>query len=209
MARSIEDPQNARSRRTREAVLAATRVILESDGFEALTMTAVASRAGISRQAVYLHFRTRTELVTALFGYMAEQEGLSESLGSVRDAPDAVTALREWARHLAGYHPRLMAVDRAIDRVRHVDADAARYRETIDARQMANCRMLAERLAGEARLADPWTVDTAADMLWSLIATDLFERLRARDWTTAAATEHLQAMFERTFVRPEGPGGRR
>ncbi|MGP4028694.1 TetR/AcrR family transcriptional regulator [Actinomadura sp. 3N407] len=205
MARAIGDPQNARSRRTREAVLAATRNILESDGFEALTMAEVATRAGISRQAVYLHFRSRSELVTALFGYMGEKEGLTESLGPVWNAPDAVTALREWARHLAAYHPRLMAVDRAIDRVRHADVDAARYRETIDTRQMAGCRVLAERLADEGRLAEPWTVDTAADMLWALIATDLFERMLARGWTTAAITEHLRAMFEKTFVRPTDP----
>lgn len=155
MTRAIGDPQNARSRRTRDAVLAAARSILESDGFEALTMASVAARAGVSRQAVYLHFRSRSELVTALYRYMGAQEGLDESLSPVRNAPDAVTALREWARHLAVYHPRLMAVDRAIDRVRHSDADAARYRETVDAGQLAGCRALAQRLADEGRMADP------------------------------------------------------
>jgi AcrR family transcriptional regulator len=205
MATEIAEPQNARSRRTRDAVLAATRSILESEGFEALTMAAVAARAGISRQAVYLHFRSRSDLVTALFGHMAQQEGLQQSLDPVHNAPDAVTALREWARHLATYHPRLMGVDRAIDRVRHADADAARYRETINTKQMANCRALAQRLADEQRLAEPWTVDTAADMLWALIATDLFERLLTRGWTAEVTTEHLRGMFEATFVRPIEP----
>ncbi|TDE37683.1 TetR/AcrR family transcriptional regulator [Actinomadura sp. 6K520] len=208
MAREIKDPRNARSRRTRDAVLAATRAILEKDGFEALSIAAVAAHAGISRQAVYLHFGSRSELVTALFDFMAQQEGLTESLDPVHNAPDVITALREWARHLATYHPRLMAVDSAIDRVRHVDADAARYRETIDARQMAGCRALARRLADEGRLAEPWTVDTAADMLWSLIATDLFKRLLARGWTAARTAEHLGAMFEATFVRPPEPADR-
>ncbi|MFI0372324.1 TetR/AcrR family transcriptional regulator [Actinomadura sp. 1N219] len=202
MTRSIDGPRNARGRRTRDALLAATREILESDGFEALTMTEVAGRAGVSRQGVYLHFSSRTELVMALFDFIAEQEGLRESLAPVRDAPDAVSALRAWARHLAAYHPRLMTVDRAIDRVRHADPDAARHRATVDENQFATCRRLAERLDAEGRLAAHWTVATAADMLWGLIATDVFERLlTGRDWTHDALADHLTALYEATFVK--------
>ena len=201
MAKTIDGPRNARSRRTRDALLAATRRILESDGFEALTMTEVAERAGVSRQGVYLHFSSRTELVTALFEFIAEQEGLADTLTPVWDAPDAVTALRAWARHLAAYHPRLMVVDRAIDRVRHADPDAARHRATVDENQRRTCRRLAERLAEEGRLAPHWTPDTAADMLWGLIATDLFDRLlTGREWTREELEEHLVAVYEGIFV---------
>src|SRR5947209_16311460 len=38
---------NARSRRTRELLLAAARTLLEEEGFDALTMTAVAERSGV------------------------------------------------------------------------------------------------------------------------------------------------------------------
>jgi AcrR family transcriptional regulator len=38
-------------------------------------MAAVADRAGVSRRAVYLHYASRAELVTALFDYVSEQEG--------------------------------------------------------------------------------------------------------------------------------------
>jgi AcrR family transcriptional regulator len=91
MADAIEDPRNARSRRTRAALLAATRALLEEQGTEALTMAAVAERAGVSRRAVYLHFASRTELLTALFGYVSDQEGLAASLEQVWQAPDAAT----------------------------------------------------------------------------------------------------------------------
>ncbi|GAB3489842.1 TetR/AcrR family transcriptional regulator [Amycolatopsis cihanbeyliensis] len=206
MARTIDDPRNARSRRTRDALLAATRAILETEGFEALTMTAVAERAGITRRAVYLHFNSRTELVSALFDYLAEREGLAESTDPIRAAPDAVTALRAWVRHLATYHPRLLAVDRAIERVRHTDADAARHREAVTEAQLANCRWLAERLAAENRLAPHWTVRSATDMLWGLISTDLFERmLTGRGWSQRRLEKHLQALYLSTFVQDPPP----
>ena len=163
MVRQIEEPANARSRRTRAALLAATRSILETDGFEALTMSAVTERAGVSRGAAYLHFASRADLVAALFQHVAETEGLQESTDRVWQAPNAIAALDEWARHLARYHPRVLTVTRAVERVRHVDTDAAEHRARVVAAQLANCRRLAAWLNDEGRLAAPWTVDTATD----------------------------------------------
>ncbi|MBF8186061.1 TetR/AcrR family transcriptional regulator [Nonomuraea sp. K274] len=202
MAPAIDDPHNARSRRTRDALLAATREILENDGFEALTMAEVAARAGVSRRAVYLHFRSRTDLVTELSGFVAEQEGLAESLAGIWEAADAAEALRAWVRHLTRYHPRLSAMNQALDRVGPYDADAARHKRTIADAQMDNCRRIAGRLADEGRLAAPWTAETAADMLWSLISTDLFDRIMVdRGWSRERVERHLVALYESAFVR--------
>ena len=82
MVRSIEQPQNARSRRTSGALLHATRDLIDEQGFEALTMAAVAERAGVSRRAVYLHFSTRTELVTALYRSLGHSPPHSRPCGS-------------------------------------------------------------------------------------------------------------------------------
>src|SRR5919204_5147604 len=91
-------PANARSRRTRTALLAAARAVLEERGFPQLTMAAVAERAGVTRRAVYLHFTSRSDLVGALFEYVAETEGLAAAVQPVRAAPDAVAALDAWAQ---------------------------------------------------------------------------------------------------------------
>ncbi|WP_165368273.1 TetR/AcrR family transcriptional regulator [Phytoactinopolyspora endophytica] len=185
--KSIDAPQNARSQRTRDALLAATREILESDGFEALSMAAVADRAGVTRRAVYLHFTSRADLVNALFTYLSQQEGLAESMSRVWEAPDSVAALRAWVAHLADYHPRLMAVDRAIERVRLGDADAQRHRDRVNEAQISGCRRVVEWLHRDGRLAEGWTVEDAADFLFGLICTELFDRwmqmrhLSARD----------------------------
>ncbi|NYI07771.1 TetR/AcrR family transcriptional regulator [Allostreptomyces psammosilenae] len=203
MTRPIEAPRNARSRRTRTAVLAATRAILEEEGLEALTMSKVAERVGVSRRGLYLHFASRTELVTALFDYLAEEEGLYRSLDRVWDAPDSVAALREWARHLGRYHPRVLAVDQAVRRVRRHDDDAALHYERAVASQLEHCRRIAEWLEREERLAPPWTVDGATEMLWALISSDLVEALVVeRRWSPGLLGDHLALMYERTFVRP-------
>lgn len=199
--RTIVEPQNARSQRTRTAILAAMREVLEEEGFEALTMAAVAERAGVSRRAVYLHFSSRTELVTALFDYVREVDGLEESQRPVWEAPDAVTALDEWARHLARYHPGVLAVDRAAQRVRDNDPDSAAHRERVAKMQQANAKRLMSWLARDGRLAPRWTVETAADMLWALNSSDVVERLVVeRRWSRTRFAEQLAVLLRATFV---------
>jgi AcrR family transcriptional regulator len=197
----ISQPANARSRRTRGRLLAAARDILEGEGFERLTMTAVAERAGVTRRSVYLHFPSRADLVNGLFAYLAEQEGLDGSLAPVWDAPDSVAALDQWARHLARYHPKLLAVSQAVERVRSSDADAAGHHQRVVDAQLTNCRRLAEWLQREERLASPWSVATATDMLFALISTDMIGRLVVdRHWSTKRLGDRLSLLLRSTFT---------
>jgi AcrR family transcriptional regulator len=205
----IDVPANARSRRTRVALLAAARAILERDGAEALTMTSVAEAAGVTRRTAYLHFGSRGALVGALFDHLATAEGLSDSLARVWSAPDAGAALDAWAAHLADYHPRLLAVDRAVERARHRDPDAAAHRRRVVAEKLRTCRRLARRLDQDGRLAAPWTVESATDMLFALVSSDLMEALMVdRRWSRTRLATHLAVLFRGTFLRPAEEGGR-
>jgi AcrR family transcriptional regulator len=198
---TITEPTNARSRRTRAALLAAAHAILEEQGFEALTVTAVAERTGVTRRAVYMHFPTRAELVGAIYDYVAEVEGLGESLQRVWAAPDALVALDEWAAHLARYHPRLLAVDRAVQRVWQDDPDAAAHRARVVSGKLANARRLARWLADEGRLSGAWTVESAADMLFALVASDVIEALIVdRRWSRKRLAQKLALLFRSTFA---------
>ena len=203
----IETPVNARSRRTRATLLSAARAILEERGFKALTMAAVADRAGVTRRAVYLHFGSRAELVAGLFDHVAAEEGLQQSVGRVWDAPDAAAALDEWARHLARYHTRLLAVDRAVERVRHDDPDAAQHRDRVFRAKLANCRRLARRLADEQMLAAPWTTAAAADLLFALASSDVVEGLTVdRRWSRQKFADHLALLLRSTFLKAPTKG---
>ncbi|WP_232718270.1 TetR/AcrR family transcriptional regulator [Gordonia metallireducens] len=59
------EPQQERSRLTRERLLRATIDALAADGWAAATVAAVAERAGVSRGAAQHHFPTRESLITA------------------------------------------------------------------------------------------------------------------------------------------------
>ncbi|MDK1344692.1 TetR/AcrR family transcriptional regulator [Streptomyces sp. 378] len=78
----------------RDQLLDIAAQLLESHGVEALTIRAVATRAGVSPPAVYLHFASKRELVHAAClrvwsSLFSEMEAVS------REIPDPVTALYE------------------------------------------------------------------------------------------------------------------
>lgn len=198
---AIKAPRNARSRRTREALLAATRSLVEAAGLDAVTMAAVAQRAGVTRRALYLHFASRTELLTALFAHINETGDLAASTRPVWEAPDATSALDEWAGHLARYHPRLIRIGRALQRARDTDPDAAAHWELVTRDWRAHCRRLATWLEREGRLAQPWTVQTATDMLWVLMSFDVIEGLAVeRRWSRRRLADSLARLFRATLV---------
>ncbi len=198
--------QNARSRRTRLALLAAARTLVEQEGVTAVTMASVAEHAGVTRRAVYLHFATRTELITALYEYVNDTVELNASLKSVWQAPDAATALEEWAQHLARCHTELIPVGRAFQRVRGTDPDAGHYWDLVMQQWRKSCRRLAEWLAAEERLAPPWTVETTADMLWALMSFDVLQALVVdRRWTRKRLARRLAVLLVSTFVAGPAP----
>ena len=203
MAR-IGSPLNQRSRDTRTALLDAAWRLLEHAGGAALTMAAVAESAGVSRRALYLHFASRSQLLTALLDHVDESLDLQASLRPVLEAPDAVTALDALAGHVAGYHSRLVTVVRAVDRVRHEDADAAAIWNRSNEAWYSGCEAIAGALAGEGRLAEPWTPGTAADLMWALMSVELVDDLTAdRGWSTEDLAHRLGVVLRRTLVRPE------
>jgi len=81
----------------REALLTTAAAILAADSVEAVTMEAVAERAGVSRPLVYKHFANRGELLAAV--YQREAAVLHDELASaVRQATTVTDMFRALIR---------------------------------------------------------------------------------------------------------------
>ncbi|MFI6600871.1 TetR/AcrR family transcriptional regulator [Nonomuraea sp. NPDC050536] len=207
MTGPIAVPTNARSRRTRAALLSAARTLLEEHGPAAMTMGAAAELAGVSRRSVYLHFATRADLLVALYDHVYEAEGLTDSLRPVLDAPDPVTALQEFAAHLGRIRPRVRAVATAIQQQRRSDPDLAAHWDVVARDQRRLCHRLIEALHREGSLADSWTVAGATDMLWALMSNDLMDNLTIDcGWSIDRYADHLATLMRTTFVAETAPG---
>jgi AcrR family transcriptional regulator len=200
--RSIGTPQNARSRRTRAAILDATWRLIEEEGAEALAIAEVARRAGITRRAIYLHFASRGELLLALFDHVNETLDLAASNRPVFEAPDALSALDAAVVHVAHFHAEILPLARAIDRARRSDPDAEAFWQNAMRYWYGGCQMLVGRLVAEGRLAEPWTERTAADLLWAFMSVELIEDLvHDRGWTREEYAERLALLLRRALTR--------
>lgn len=187
--------------RTHQRLLAATRALLEDGAFETLTMEKVAARADVTRRTVYLHFASRCDLVAQLFDYVARTEDLESSLAPVWAAADGPAGLDAWAFHLADYHPRILAVSRAMHDLWRTDPETARHRKRVRAAKLATLRRLTQRLHDEGVLAGEWTVETAAHMLDALATNDVIEVLTVdRRWSQRDLGGCLAAVFRSTFL---------
>jgi AcrR family transcriptional regulator len=195
------EAQNARSRRTRAALLDAAREIVEERGLPALTMGAVAELAGVTRRSVYLRFESRTHLLTALFDHVNESEDLAASVLPVRNAPDAATAIQAWAAHVARFHPHVLRIARAVQSMKDTDPDATEHWRLVQEDWHRLCRLVARRIDDEKSLASGWTVETMADMLHALMSLDVLEILiDQRGWSSDDVAVHLARVAQSTFA---------
>ncbi|MCA1780750.1 MAG: TetR/AcrR family transcriptional regulator [Dermatophilaceae bacterium] len=168
---------------------------------DASAMAAIADRAGVTRRTLYLHFSSRADLFLALHAHVDERLDLAASVRRVRDAPDAVTALSAFAGHLAGFHPKILPIDLALTRAATTDPDVAALVDQGARVLLEECRRVARRLEDEGRLALPWSVDTAADLMWNFMFADGLQRFTVdRGWSTDQYRELLTVLLHRTLV---------
>ena len=78
---------------TRNRILNAAWKLLEAGQGSGVRMSDIAKTAGISRQAVYLHFPTRAELLTATTRYLDEINNADERLMASRNAATGLERL--------------------------------------------------------------------------------------------------------------------
>lgn len=143
-----------------------------------------------------------TAAVGVPYPILGHTEELAASLQAVWDCPDGVSALVEWTRHIARSHPRILAIMLAIERAHGGDKDAADLRATVQGNWLKGSRKLIQWLADDGRLAPYWSVDAASDFMWALMSPDLLDRLfTERHWSRGQLAEHLEVLFQSTFVR--------
>lgn len=135
-----------------------------------LTMAQVAQKAGLSRQAVYLHFPGRDGLLAAL-------QARGPAAPDFATAPSARAALALLVTAQAEADPALALL---------AETPAAATA------RLDRCRQVAARFQAEGALAPHLSPDAAADILWSLTGPHLWQDLTAgRGWSADRYRSHV------------------
>ncbi len=186
---------------TRSRILRESVRLLEQHGGRGVRMGDVAKAAGISRQAVYLHFPSRTELLVATTRYLDEVLDVDSRLAPSRAARTGVERLTLYIECWGNYIPDIYGVAKALLLAQETDeAAAAAWNDRMLAMR-DGCRAAIEALDRDRTLAPEWKPKDATDALWTLLAVQNWENLtQACGWSTQKYVKGMNALAKRAFV---------
>jgi AcrR family transcriptional regulator len=185
---------------TNKVILEAARRLLENAG-ALVTLEEVAVAAGVSRQAVYLHFGSRTKLLLSLVSYIGESQRIPERTRALEAASSAIAALDAAVDLHAKFNGHVLAVANALDVARRTDSSAAEAWADRMKMRRRGARQLIERLAAEGRLFSGLSVAEATDVVWVLLSVRLWEDLVVvRGWSRQRYARHVKRIMRKAVV---------
>lgn len=172
---SSDSPRDYGDPETRHRILEVTRelLLMRRSG---LRLQEVAERAGVSRQALYLHFGDRQGLILALVRHMDETLELGDLLAHVYAAKDGRQLLERAMRLSTEFWRKVAPVASVLMATPEDDALRAAWRDRMAFRRATFQRMV-ERLDELGDLASSWDVDDASDLLYALTHFDSWREL--------------------------------
>jgi AcrR family transcriptional regulator len=189
-------------RDTKATILDAARGLFESQGYFGTGLETVAAKAGLSRQAIYLHYSSKAELLQALHERVNERD-VAPAFVPVWAADNARTALDRWVDACAAAIPKILAIANALDAARRYDSDADATWQAPKEGQYAQCLRLATWLRREGALVDGMSANEAADTIWSLTALWAYEGLvHDRNWSPAKWRRWVRRTLRQLLLQP-------
>ncbi len=170
---------------TRQKILDSTLKLLEkSSGGKEVRMSDIAKGAGISRQAVYLHFPTRADLLIAVTYRLDEIYGAADRLIKPANAETGILRLDAYIEAWLGYLPLIYGVVKAMMDMRD-DDEAANEAYNLRMQHIrAACETTVQALEKDGQLKPHLSIEIATDILWTLLSIPVWEQYRFKcGWT--------------------------
>lgn len=186
---------------TRKRILQATADLLTEGGGAGVRMSDIAKRAGISRQAVYLHFANRADLLIATTFYVDELKDTAARLAPSRTAKTGKERLDAFIEAWAGYLPEIYPIGKALIVMGPTDEEArsAWAQRMQDMRE--GCEAAINALKRDGDLAPGMQPSQATDLLWTLLLLPNWEHLtQTCGWSQKQYLQHIRAAARRLFV---------
>jgi AcrR family transcriptional regulator len=179
--------------------------MLERQRGQGVRLEDIAHAAGVSRQALYLHFGSRADLFIATVRHVDAVLGAHERVARMCQEAcqpgHAVRGVEELVAFWGTYLPEIYGLVKALLALRDTDeAAAAAWTDRME-EFFQGCHFVVVQLARDEVLAPIWTVETAADFLWALLSTEMWERLTIeRRWSQAQYIERMQLAAKRALL---------
>ncbi|NNE67684.1 MAG: TetR/AcrR family transcriptional regulator [Pyrinomonadaceae bacterium] len=187
---------------TRTKILEATRKLMMENIGSGVKMIDIAGEAGVSRQALYLHFDSRSELLIAATKHLDEKLGVSERYSVVDDTNSGIDRLDALVEFWGNYLPHIHGIAKALYSSRESDeAAAAAWKDRMDVVKR-ECRNAIIGLKKDGLLRSEWSQKDATEFLWAMLSFPNWELLRFESgWSVKKYVSRTQVAAKQTFVK--------
>jgi len=187
---------------TRTKILKATWHLMEKNAGLNVSMSKIAKQAGISRQALYLHFKSRVDLMIATVNYVDMVKHLDERLIKFEDATTGIELLEACVDVWGNYVPEIYGLAKAMLNTRETDEAAAVAWNGCTSSLREVCEKTITTLEKEGKLLPNWTSKTATEMFWTMLSVYNWEQLtKEAGWTNKQYIEEMTNLLIHTFIK--------
>lgn len=186
---------------TRTRILEMAIGLLEAGGGAEVRMADIARHAQVSRQAVYLHFGSRADLLIAATHHVDASLDLEARLKPSRTASSGIERVALYVEFWGRYVPLVHGVASALIAMRERDAAAAAAWDEREAALKDGCAGAVDQLIEDDSLAPCWERETAIALFWNQLSVANWERLTLEcGWTQTQYVKRMQLLLNRTLV---------
>jgi len=195
--------------RTRLRIIEATRKLLQSEGYDAMTIEAIAQKAGISEQTVYANFKSKTGILIAILDQSAFGADYEDAVQRALTAADPEMSLRLTTRIARQIHEAQGEVFDLLHGAGVVAPELAKLHRQRERLRYARQERMIRSLHDAARLRPHLSPRSARDIFWMLTGRDVYRMLvRERGWSPQKYQHWLADTLVLSLLTPQKKGMR-
>jgi AcrR family transcriptional regulator len=192
---------SSRETDTRVRIIQAAWELMEKRPTQEISVSSIAKAAGISRQAVYLHFSSRTELLIAAMKYVDEVKGFDARIAQLDEVKTGVELIDVLLDIWGNYIPEIYGLAKVFLRMRDADEAIAAAWDANMARLRDVCQRIAEALKRDDVLVASWSKNRAAEMLWTMLSVGNWEQLtQVCGWSHEQYIASMKTLIKNVFI---------
>jgi AcrR family transcriptional regulator len=187
---------------THDRILETTWRLMEKNRGQGVDIADIAKAAGVSRQAVYLHFGSRTELLIATTRYLDTTLKFDERIQRACEGANGIFSLKEFVQVWGSYIPEIYGLARALLYARETDAAAAAAWDNRMKDTQNGLHRILGQVERDGQLAPDWTLDEAVDFAWAMISIRMWENLTIeRGWSQEQYIARTQQTLKQMLLK--------